>query len=61
MAGILSADQDVALSLSWICLQPIQRVEFLAGWLSQQHGWTVRRTIAIERSHTYHSFLVERT
>jgi tRNA (adenine22-N1)-methyltransferase len=60
MAGILTADEDVASSLAWICLQPIQRVELLAGWLSQQGLWTVRRTIAMERRHTYHSFLLER-
>jgi hypothetical protein len=60
MAGILTADEDVASSLAWICLQPIQRVELLAGWLSQQGLWTFRRTIAMERRHTYHSFLLQR-
>ena len=60
IACILDSERDVALSLEWLCLQPMQRVEWLADWLAGQSSWATRRTTVLERGHSYHSFLLER-
>ncbi len=60
VAAILEMDRDVAEDLAWICLQPMQRVEWLAAWIGRQSGWSVRRTVTMERGHVYHSFRLDR-
>lgn len=60
IARILESERDLALSLEWLCLQPMQRVECLTDWLSDQGSWAIRRTTVRERGHSYHSFLLVR-
>ena len=60
IARILESERELALSLEWICLQPMQREECLTDWLDQQRSWTVRRTSVVDRGHRYHSFLMVR-
>lgn len=60
IVGILEAELELARSLEWICLQPMQRLEPLTDWLAGQGCWAVRHTTVMERGRTYQSFLLVR-
>lgn len=60
LVDILETDRDVLAELSWVCLQPMQRVERLVDWIGKQSGWVVRTNSTRERGHFYSGFLLMR-
>jgi len=60
LVEILEADRDILAELSWICLQPMQRVERLVEWIGRQGGWSVVSVTTQERGHHYAGFLLMR-
>lgn len=60
IAAILEADPALVAEMAWICLQPMQRMEWLTDWIRRQSDWSVRRTVTIERGHVYHAFRLDR-
>jgi tRNA (adenine22-N1)-methyltransferase len=60
LTTILESDWHMASQLSWLCLQPMQRVERLVDWIWARDHWSVRRTVTVERGHVYHALLLRR-
>ncbi len=60
LTTILESDWHVARQLSWLCLQPMQKVDRVVGWVSARDIWSVRRSVTVERGHVYHSLLLVR-
>ncbi len=59
-AAILEADPAVLRELAWVCLQPMQRWEWLNAWMAGRPGWSAHRTLTLERGRAYHTFLWQR-